>query len=175
MPLVPSNVNFQIGDILTATQYNETHNTTAKLALEDNSRIVLPNSSAPTNIANGHWVLGAIAGDYINFNGVGSISTPSVFLYDLNALEWLVYPLVNTAVNTDMSLTVWDAYTYYVANKDFVFYVNALSKVKITCNKHKTINPNLSRKPKQLKKNHVPCNMIEIIKLTKSLKNGRDL
>lgn len=127
MAIAPENTNFVTGDILSASQYNETHNTAVKLALEDNSRIVLPTSNAPSNISDGHWVLGAIAGDYINFNGVGTINTPSVLLYDLSTLEWLVYPLVNTAVNTDMSLTVWDQYTYYVAEKDFVYYVNTSS------------------------------------------------
>lgn len=126
MPLVPSNVNFQIGDILTATQYNETHNTTAKLALEDNSRIVLPSSSAPTNIANGHWVLGAIAGDYINFNGVGNISTPSVLLYEYSTDTWLVYPL-NSAVVNDTTLTSYYTYSSYTANQDFVYFVNTES------------------------------------------------
>ena len=130
MALVPNNTNFITGDILTASQYNETHNTAVKLALEDNSRVVLPGSNAPTNISNGHWVLGAIAGNYINFNGVGEINTPSVFLYDASTTEWLVYPLVNTAINTDYSLTVWDEYTYYVASKDFVYYVNPSSTDK---------------------------------------------
>ena len=51
MALQPGNTSFVPGDLLTAQQYNITHNTVNKLAIEDNSRVVYPGSFPPANIA----------------------------------------------------------------------------------------------------------------------------
>lgn len=126
MAIAPGSVEFVSGDILTASQFNTTHNTANKLAIEDNSRVVSPSSPAPTGISNGHWVLAPTVGNYINYTGVGEILLPSVFVYSTSTSSWDVYPLSFTSTD-DIELVNYTDYTAHVAGEDFVYYKNTTS------------------------------------------------
>lgn len=126
MAIAPGSVDFVSGDILTSSQYNTTHNTANKLAIEDNSRVVSPSSPAPTGISNGHWVLAPTVGNYINYTGVGEILLPSVFVYSSTTSSWSVYPLSFTSTE-DIELVNYTDYTAHNAGEDFVYYKNTTS------------------------------------------------
>ena len=120
MALQPGNTSFVPGDLLTAQQYNITHNTVNKLAIEDNSRVVYPGSFPPANIASGHWVIAALAGDYSNYPGITSTSvlSPSVLVYDSSINEWDVYPLAGVG---DSTIGIYNPSVQYKVN-DIVIY-----------------------------------------------------
>ena len=120
MALQPGNTSFVPGDLLTAQQYNITHNTVNKLAIEDNSRVVYPGSFPPANIASGHWVIAALAGNYSNYPGITSTSvlSPSVLVYDSSINEWDVYPLTGAS---DSTIGIYNPSVQYKIN-DIVIY-----------------------------------------------------
>ena len=120
MALQPGNTSFVPGDLLTAQQYNITHNTVNKLAIEDNSRVVYPGSFPPANIASGHWVIAALAGNYSNYPGITSTSvlSPSVLVYDSSINEWDVYPLSGIG---DSTISIYNPSIQYKIN-DIVIY-----------------------------------------------------
>lgn len=97
MAINPGNVNYQVGDMLTAAQYNTTHNSLVKAIEEDNSRVITPSSPAPTDISSGHWLFATIPGVYANFPFVNSSNPPlevaSMAIIRYNGSGWDKYEI----------------------------------------------------------------------------------
>lgn len=97
MAINPGNVNYQVGDMLTAAQYNTTHNSLVKAIEEDNSRVITPSSLAPTSISSGHWLFATIPGVYTNFPFITSSGQPlevaSMAIIRYNGSGWDKYEI----------------------------------------------------------------------------------
>jgi len=130
MATPPGNTNFIPGDILSASQYNTTNNAVNKLAIEDNERVVFPGSLPPADIANGHWVITVMGGDYSNFPDISpyEITSPSVLQYNSSTLKWTSYPLAPST--SGRTVSVWDNSITYNIN-DYVTYKNAFSSSEV--------------------------------------------
>lgn len=125
MAINPGNVNFVTGDLLTAGQYNTTHNTLVKTIVENNNRLITPVSVPPSNISPGHWLIAIAPGEYINFP-TGSVTDPivevessAVVIYLGNGI-WNKYDLVPVQLQEDITIlqgqvnTINDTLTYNV-------------------------------------------------------------
>lgn len=125
MAIAPGTTSFEVGDILTASQYNTTHNTVNRLALDDNSRIVKTSSALPLSFADGHWVLAVEAGIYTNYSNA-EVIVPSILLYNGATENWVVYPCSFTTTD-EIELVNYSNYVAHTAEQDFVYYKNEYS------------------------------------------------